>query len=74
MFQTKGVAVSQLDPSLFAKSKGLGHHDDKKQREIAYIEAQVYKYAELLGVRTWSRSNIVFVFMPVVYINCGYSS
>ncbi len=50
LFGTKGIPLRQLDPSLFTKSKGLGHHDDKKQRDIAFIEAQVYKYAELLGV------------------------
>ncbi len=50
LFRTKGIPLSQLDPSLFAKSKGMGNNDDKKQRDIAFIEAQVYKYAELLGV------------------------
>ena len=50
LFQTKGIPLSQLDPSLFAKSKASGVQDNKKQREIAFVEAQVYKYSELLGV------------------------
>lgn len=59
LFRTKGMPLSQLEPSLFAKSKGLGHHDDKKQRDIAFLESQVYKYSELLGEqRAATRENV----------------
>ena len=50
LFNTKGVAIQQLDPSLFTKSKNSRGKDPEKQRETALIEAQVYRFAELLGV------------------------
>lgn len=50
LFQTKGVPLESLDSSLFAKSKSAQSRDPKKQKEIALLEAQVYRYTELLGV------------------------
>ena len=46
-----GVALDQLDPSLFAKARaGKGRDNSQKQREIAALEAQIYHLTELLGV------------------------
>ena len=50
LFQTKGVPLESLDSSLFAKSKSVQSRDPKKQKEIALLEAQIYRYTELLGV------------------------
>ena len=50
LFQTKGVPLESLDSSLFAKSKSAQSRDPKKQKEIALLEAQIYRYTELLGV------------------------
>merc|ERR1712029_1031726 len=54
-FSTKGKALGDLDPALFAKSKGkasTAHRSAKeleKHREIAAMEAQVYRFAEILS-------------------------
>ncbi|XP_022100701.1 splicing factor 3A subunit 3-like isoform X1 [Acanthaster planci] len=62
LFSTKGVPMDQLDTSLFAKSKtGKGGKKDNsgKQKDIAFLEAQVYFFAELLGEqRLATRENI----------------
>lgn len=50
LFHTKGVPLESLDSSLFAKSKSAQSRDPKKQKEIAFLEAQIYRYTELLGV------------------------
>ncbi|XP_072178718.1 splicing factor 3A subunit 3-like [Diadema setosum] len=54
LFTTKGLPLNQLDPALFAKSKPgkgskAGKKDAEKQKEIAFLEAQVYYFTELLG-------------------------
>ena len=64
LFSTKGKNLSQLDPSLFAKNKGKslggsGPKDLVKQREIASLEAQVYRFSEMLSeIRVATRENI----------------
>ena len=50
LFATKGVPLEKLDPSLFAKSKLPQAGESSKQRELAFLEAQVYRYTEMLGV------------------------
>lgn len=50
LFSTKGK--KSLDPNLLAKSKpgkSNRERDLERQRDIAFLEAQVYKLAELLG-------------------------
>lgn len=49
LFSTKGKLISELDPSLFAKSKPGRNKDTEKQKEIATLEAQVYRFAEILS-------------------------
>ncbi len=53
LFSTKGKRLSELDPSMFAKSKGKGGSgtakDAEKRKEVAAMEAQVYRFAELLS-------------------------
>merc|ERR1712051_857503 len=55
LFSTKGKSLNDLDPALFAKSKGkasTAHRSAKeleKNREIAAMEAQVYRFAEILS-------------------------
>ena len=55
LFSTKGKSLNDLDPALFAKSKGkasTAHRSAKeleKHREIAAMEAQVYRFAEILS-------------------------
>ena len=55
LFSTKGKGLNELDPTLFAKSKGkasTAHRSAKeleKNREIAAMEAQVYRFAEILS-------------------------
>ncbi len=59
--------MERLDPLLFAKSKQRTK-DPEKQREIALLEAQVYRYTELLGV---SYLCIFFVYSWIsLYILC----
>ena len=53
---TKGVVLESLDPSQFAKSRNPHKRDTERQVEVGLLEAQVYRYAELLGVsgmRVW---------------------
>jgi splicing factor 3A subunit 3 len=49
LFSTKGVPLESLDPALFARSKNPQGKFQEKQKEIALIEAQVYRFAEMLG-------------------------
>ncbi|KAJ8405091.1 hypothetical protein AAFF_G00330120 [Aldrovandia affinis] len=51
LFSTKGKSLEALDPSLFAKnpkSKGP-KKDTERNKEIAFLEAQIYEYVEVLG-------------------------
>uniref|UniRef100_A0A4W3JYJ7 Splicing factor 3a, subunit 3 n=1 Tax=Callorhinchus milii TaxID=7868 RepID=A0A4W3JYJ7_CALMI len=60
LFSTKGKALESLDPSLFAKSKSRGtKKDSERNKEIAFLEAQVYEYIEILGEqRQLTRENV----------------
>ena len=49
LFLTKGVPLGALSASLFAKSKSSSQ-EALIQKEIAQLEAFIYKYSELLGV------------------------
>uniref|UniRef100_A0A667XVY4 Splicing factor 3a, subunit 3 n=1 Tax=Myripristis murdjan TaxID=586833 RepID=A0A667XVY4_9TELE len=51
LFSTKGKSLESLDPSLFAKnpkSKGP-KKDTERNKEIGFLEAQIYEYVEILG-------------------------
>ncbi|KAG2460753.1 SF3A3 factor, partial [Polypterus senegalus] len=51
LFSTKGKSMESLDPSLFAKnpkSKGP-KKDTERNKEIGFLEAQIYEYVEILG-------------------------
>ena len=50
LFSTKGVPLENLDPTFFAKSKNPRGKDPEKQKDIAFLESQIYRYSELLGV------------------------
>ncbi|GFS25142.1 splicing factor 3A subunit 3-like [Elysia marginata] len=65
LFSTKGKSLDELDPALFAKSKpgkagkASKNKDTEKQREIALLEAQVYRLSELLSEqRSSTRDNV----------------
>jgi len=66
LFSTKGKSLEDLDTTLFAKSKpaksgklGGKSKDGEKQREIAFLEAQVYRLSELLSEqKTATRDNV----------------
>lgn len=59
LFATKGVPLEKLDPSLFAKSKLPQAGESSKQRELAFLEAQVYRYTEMLGdQRSATKDNV----------------
>lgn len=53
LFSTKGLQIEEIDKSLFAKgqgkNKGASEHDKEteKNKKIALLEAQVYKYFHL---------------------------
>ncbi|UYV64273.1 SF3A3 [Cordylochernes scorpioides] len=49
LFTTKGKKLSELDPSLFAKFKPGKSRDAEKQKEIAVLEAQIYRFVEILS-------------------------
>ena len=49
LFATKGKPLGALDSSLFAKSKSSSQ-EALVHKEIANLEAFVYKYSELVGV------------------------
>jgi splicing factor 3A subunit 3 len=54
LFGTKGKDIGELDPSLFAKNKGGGKggpdksRESEKAREVGGMEAQIFRFAELL--------------------------
>ncbi|KAL8599099.1 Splicing factor 3A subunit 3 [Nucella lapillus] len=63
LFNTKGKKLDELDPNLFAKAKpgkaGKSGRESEKQKDIAMLEAQVYRLAELLGdQRAATRENV----------------
>ena len=70
LFATKGRKLSEIDPSMFAKNKGGkgsgggggsagSDKEAAKQREVAMLEAQVYRFSELLSeVRLATRENV----------------
>ncbi|MXQ80474.1 hypothetical protein E5288_WYG006261 [Bos mutus] len=52
LFSTKGKSLESLDTSLFAKNpktKGT-KRDTERNKDIAFLEAQIYEYVEILGV------------------------
>ncbi len=58
LFSTKGKRLEDLDPAMFAKSKGKGggakeggggEKGAEKNKAVAALEAQVYRFAELLS-------------------------
>ncbi|XP_071543698.1 splicing factor 3A subunit 3-like [Panulirus ornatus] len=52
LFRTKGMSVEELDPSLFAKSKTgkvTKGRETEKIKELAMLEAQVYRLTEILS-------------------------
>ncbi|XP_040064575.3 splicing factor 3A subunit 3 [Ixodes scapularis] len=53
LFSSKGKQISELDPSLFTKSKPGRTKDTEKQKEIATLEAQLYRFAEILSVSSF---------------------
>ena len=53
LFSTKGKPVENLDPSLFSKaarSSSTTAELNDYHKEVAFLEAQVYQYAEMLSV------------------------
>ncbi|CAG0882097.1 unnamed protein product [Cyprideis torosa] len=59
LFSTKGKELSELDPSLFAKPKKAETKGGDKNKDVAGLEAQVYRFAELLGEqRAATKENI----------------
>lgn len=62
LFSTKGLQMEDLDPSMFAKSKPgkTGKNKDmERQKEIAMLEAQCYRFIEVLGEqRAATRENV----------------
>lgn len=51
LFSTKGKSLESLDTSLFAKNpktKGT-KRDTERNKDIAFLEAQIYEYVEILG-------------------------
>ena len=62
LFMTKGKKLTELSPALFAKTKP-GSKDGKrapeKMKEVAKIEANIYRFAELLAeVRNATVENV----------------
>jgi len=66
LFSTKGKNLSELDPSLFAKSNNKAlkgstgkSREAEKQKEIASMEAQIYRFSDILSeVRAATRENV----------------
>ena len=66
LFSTKGKNLNELDPSLFAKNPNKGtkgsvgkSREAEKQKEIASMEAQIYRFSEILSeVRSATRDNV----------------
>jgi len=64
LFGTKGKSFEEIDPSLFAKSKpgkgaAKGKKDSEKNRDTALLEAQIYRFSEILSEqRAASKENV----------------
>lgn len=48
LWKTKGKTADEIEPSLFAKKKGGIFSDVAKQKAIAFMEVQIYKYIDIL--------------------------
>lgn len=48
LWKTRGKTLDQIEPSLFAKKKGGIVANVEKQKEIAFMEVQIYKYIDIL--------------------------
>ncbi|RWS17101.1 Splicing factor 3A subunit 3-like protein [Dinothrombium tinctorium] len=51
LWSTKNKSLDEIDPSLYAKAKtgNMKSKQTEKQKEIAALEAQVYRFSELLS-------------------------
>ena len=60
LFSIRGKPLEQLDPSLYARHKSTeGRDSSKKQMQVAFLEAQVYRYSELLSEqRSATKDNV----------------
>lgn len=62
LFYTKGKRLDELDPSVFARSKpgkAGKSREAEKNKELALLEAQVYRLTEILGEqRAATRENV----------------
>ena len=52
LYSVKGIPQESIDPSLMSKSKLQSRNKEfeAQQKELALIEAQIYKYAEIFSV------------------------
>ena len=54
LYSTKGLSPDKIDPSLFAKAKrSTGSDFTERQKEVAFLEAQIYRYVEILAVSSF---------------------
>lgn len=62
LFSTKGKSLEDLDPAMFAKSKpgkAGRNKDSERNHDVASLEGQVYRFAELLSEqRSATRDNV----------------
>nr|CAG4643094.1 EOG090X03G1 [Ilyocryptus agilis] len=61
LFNTKGLSIDQIDPSLFAKGQGKGDKakEMEKNKKVALLEAQIYKLIEILSEqRAFTKENV----------------
>lgn len=49
--------MDEIDQSLFAKKKGGIFKDVDKQKQIAFMEVQIYKYIDILDEQV----NLIFI-------------
>lgn len=55
LWKTKGKTADEIDPSLFAKKRGGIASDVEKQKQIAFMEVQIYKYIDILDEQVRKR-------------------
>lgn len=65
LMKTKGVPLESLPSSLFQKTKNVSVTDfNDSQKQIAYLEAQVYRCADVLLV------SIMYIYLYIYVRTC----
>ena len=70
LYSVKGIPQESIDPSLMSKSKLQSRNKEfeAQQKELALIEAQIYKYAEIFSVSYLIKDWFIDILCTTLYV------